>query len=60
MPQSLQGPITVLTRSLKAEGPGFLFRGWTPAWMRLAPNTVLIFIFLEQLRAVIDKTRGTA
>ncbi|KAL7408784.1 putative DIC1-mitochondrial dicarboxylate carrier protein [Mrakia frigida] len=51
------GPLTVLKDSLAAEGPAFMFKGWTPAWIRLAPNTVLIFVFLEQIRKVIDKTR---
>lgn len=25
----------------------FIFKGWTPAFIRLAPNTVLMFVFLE-------------
>ncbi|KAJ9494226.1 hypothetical protein H2202_010287 [Exophiala xenobiotica] len=31
---------------------------WTPAWLRLAPNTVLTFIFLEQLQKLVDLSRG--
>jgi solute carrier family 25 (mitochondrial dicarboxylate transporter), member 10 len=31
------------------DGPLFLMRGWTPAWLRLAPNTVLTFVFMEQI-----------
>jgi len=42
--------IQVLTRSLREEGPGFLFKGWTPAFIRLGPNTVLLFVFFEQLK----------
>lgn len=30
--------IAKLTKTLKTEGVGFLFRGWTPAWIRLSPN----------------------
>ncbi len=37
----------VLRRSLRDEGPRFLFRGWTPAFVRLGPNTVLLFVFFE-------------
>lgn len=37
----------VLKRSLRDEGPRFLFRGWTPAFVRLGPNTVLLFVFFE-------------
>ena len=33
------------------EGPQFLMKGWTPAWLRLAPNTVLTFVFMEKLKA---------
>lgn len=25
----------------------FMFKGWTPAFMRLGPNTVLMFVFFE-------------
>ncbi|KAI0063197.1 dicarboxylic acid transporter [Artomyces pyxidatus] len=44
------GPLTILKRSLQQEGPRFLFKGWTPAFVRLGPNTVLLFVFFEQLK----------
>ncbi|KAL3998494.1 Mitochondrial dicarboxylate carrier [Acanthocheilonema viteae] len=31
-------------------GPIGFFKGFIPAWVRLAPQTILTFIFLEQLR----------
>ena len=37
----------MLKRSLREEGPTFLFKGWTPAFIRLGPNTVLMFVFFE-------------
>ncbi|KAF8973857.1 dicarboxylic acid transporter, partial [Flammula alnicola] len=37
----------VLSHSLKEEGIRFLFKGWTPAFIRLGPNTVLMFVFYE-------------
>ena len=40
-------PIQVLTIALREEGPRFLFKGWTPAFIRLGPNTVLMFVFFE-------------
>ncbi|KAG9314668.1 mitochondrial carrier [Chiua virens] len=43
-------PVQVLVKSLRDEGPMFMFKGWTPAFMRLGPNTVLMFVFLEQLK----------
>ncbi|CUA72476.1 Mitochondrial dicarboxylate transporter [Rhizoctonia solani] len=39
--------LSVVKRSLRTEGVRFLFKGWTPAFVRLAPNTVLLFVFLE-------------
>uniref|UniRef100_A0A0W0G6Q6 RNA helicase n=1 Tax=Moniliophthora roreri TaxID=221103 RepID=A0A0W0G6Q6_MONRR len=41
------GAIQILKRSLEKEGPKFLFKGWTPAFIRLGPNTVLLFVFFE-------------
>lgn len=43
-------PVHVLIQSLREEGPMFMFKGWTPAFMRLGPNTVLMFVFYEQLK----------
>ncbi|ORY30361.1 mitochondrial carrier [Naematelia encephala] len=51
------GPIALLTESLKREGPKFLFKGWLPAWIRLTPNTICMFVFLEQLRKAVDLIR---
>ncbi|KAF5373764.1 hypothetical protein D9758_000854 [Tetrapyrgos nigripes] len=42
-----QTPLQILRTSLQTEGIGFLFKGWTPAFFRLGPNTVLLFIFFE-------------
>ncbi|KAL6251036.1 hypothetical protein RBB50_001244 [Rhinocladiella similis] len=47
----------IVAESLRNEGPRFLFKGWTPAWLRLAPNTVLTFIFLEQLQKLVNLSR---
>ncbi|KAJ3516793.1 hypothetical protein NLJ89_g915 [Agrocybe chaxingu] len=40
----------VFSRSLREEGVRFLFKGWTPAFVRLGPNTILMFVFYEQLK----------
>ncbi|KAF7319884.1 hypothetical protein MKEN_00771600 [Mycena kentingensis (nom. inval.)] len=40
----------VLTTSIREEGPRVLFKGWSPAFVRLGPNTVLLFVFFEQLK----------
>ncbi|TBU57253.1 dicarboxylic acid transporter [Dichomitus squalens] len=44
--------------SMKNEGPMFMFKGWLPAWTRLQPTTMLIFITLEQLKNAVDWYRG--
>ncbi|KAM0594959.1 hypothetical protein ACHAPN_005593 [Verticillium nonalfalfae] len=42
--------VQIIRTSLREEGPRFLMKGWTPAWLRLTPNTILTFVFMEQLR----------
>jgi len=42
--------LDLLKTSLREEGPRFLFKGWTPAFIRLGPNTILLFVFYEQLK----------
>ncbi|KAI0700428.1 mitochondrial carrier domain-containing protein [Cytidiella melzeri] len=39
--------LDILQTSLKKEGATFLFKGWTPAFVRLGPNTVFMFVFFE-------------
>ncbi|KPM35509.1 hypothetical protein AK830_g11070 [Neonectria ditissima] len=45
-----EGLVAVLRSGLREEGVRFLMRGWTPAWLRLTPHTVLTFVFMEKLR----------
>ena len=48
MHSSEKGSVLELIKtSLREEGARFLFKGWTPAFVRLAPNTVLMFVFME-------------
>jgi len=47
---SSAGILTVLSKSFANEGPRFILKGWTPAFIRLGPNTVLMFVFYEQLK----------
>ena len=37
----------ILRQSFREEGIRFLFKGWTPAFIRMGPNTVLLFVFYE-------------
>ncbi|KAF8223260.1 mitochondrial carrier [Tricholoma matsutake] len=50
--------IGVIKSSLKNEGAMFMFKGWVPAWMRLQPTTILIFLTLEQLKNTVDFSRS--
>lgn len=43
-----KGIMQILTEAMKTEGPSFMFRGWTPAFVRLGPHTVATFLALEQ------------
>ncbi|KAK5047631.1 hypothetical protein LTR84_006296 [Exophiala bonariae] len=49
--------VKIISESLRNEGPRFLMRGWTPAWLRLTPNTILTFIFIEQLQRLVNMSR---
>ncbi|RXK41793.1 hypothetical protein M231_01028 [Tremella mesenterica] len=49
----------VIRTSLAKEGPMFVFKGWVPAWTRLQPTTILIFLTLEQMRKAVDGYRSS-
>ncbi|KZT25560.1 dicarboxylic acid transporter [Neolentinus lepideus HHB14362 ss-1] len=49
--------MAAIRTAIKNEGPMFMFKGWVPAWTRLQPTTILIFLTLEQLKNVVDITR---
>lgn len=42
--------ILSLVKNTAKEGPLAFFKGYIPAFVRLAPHTILTFVFLEQLR----------
>ncbi|KAF9569840.1 dicarboxylic acid transporter [Agrocybe pediades] len=46
----------VIARSFREEGVRFLFKGWTPSFIRLGPNTVLMFVFYEQIKTLWRST----
>ncbi|CAH1645516.1 unnamed protein product [Spodoptera littoralis] len=48
-PGEFKGMLDVFASTAK-EGPLAFFKGYIPAFVRLAPHTILTFIFLEQLR----------
>ncbi|CAG4979885.1 unnamed protein product [Colias eurytheme] len=48
-PGEISGILSLVTNTAK-EGPLAFFKGYIPAFVRLAPHTILTFVFLEQLR----------
>ncbi|OBA22212.1 mitochondrial carrier [Metschnikowia bicuspidata var. bicuspidata NRRL YB-4993] len=44
------GAMSILKDAVKSEGPGFMFRGWLPSFIRLGPHTIVTFLVLEQFR----------
>ncbi|CAO1618203.1 unnamed protein product [Sympodiomycopsis kandeliae] len=52
-----EGILKVIKTSLQAEGPRVFMRGWLPAWLRLQPQTTLLFLFFEQYKGLVDAYR---
>ena len=53
-----EGLVALLTRVHRQEGPGWIFRGWVPSFVRLGPHTVATFLFLEQHKKIYRRLRG--
>ncbi|SPO03466.1 probable dicarboxylate carrier protein [Cephalotrichum gorgonifer] len=49
------GVMSVLKDLYKADGLGWMFRGWTPSFLRLGPQTISTFLFLEMHRNLYRK-----
>lgn len=54
-PGMYSGPIGCAATTLKQEGILAFFKGTVPAFTRLGPQTILTFVFLEQLRKLHAK-----
>lgn len=53
--QEYSGMLDCLSKTAKNEGVLSLWKGFTPAYLRLAPQTVLIFVFLEQFNKIYQR-----
>ncbi|KAI9278308.1 mitochondrial carrier domain-containing protein [Phascolomyces articulosus] len=42
--------LTIMGQMYKMEGIRSFFKGWTPAFIRLGPQTIITFVVLEQLK----------
>ena len=43
-------PIKIMIHMVKTEGFGSLFKGWTAAFVRLGPHTIVTFLVMERLK----------
>ena len=50
--------VGLLGKILRAEGAGWMFRGWVPSFVRLGPHTVATFIFLEEHKRLYRSLKG--
>lgn len=53
-----EGLVPLLTRIMKQEGFGWMFKGWVPSFIRLGPHTIATFLFLEQHKKLYRKWKG--
>lgn len=53
-----EGAFTLIRRITAAEGLKWMFKGWVPSFIRLGPQTIATFMFLEQHKKIYRKVRG--
>ncbi|KAI7906946.1 mitochondrial carrier [Cokeromyces recurvatus] len=51
---SRMSSITIMKQMFKAEGISSFFKGWTPAFIRLGPQTIITFVVLERFKLYYD------
>lgn len=56
--QESEGLKALLARVYRAEGVGWVFRGWVPSFIRLGPQTIATFLFLEQHKRLYRYFKG--
>jgi solute carrier family 25 (mitochondrial dicarboxylate transporter), member 10 len=50
--------MNILGKAQQKEGLFWMYRGWTPSFMRLGPQTVITMIFLEQHKKLYRSIKG--
>jgi dicarboxylate transporter 10 len=53
-----ESAFTLITRVTAAEGLKWMFKGWVPSFIRLGPQTICTFMFLEQHKKIYRKVKG--
>eukprot|EP01135_Chromosphaera_perkinsii_P003998 Nk52_evm11s266 gene=Nk52_evmTU11s266 len=51
-PPPAPSAIRVAAKMVREEGPLSLMKGWTPAYLRFGPHTIVAFVIIEQLRGI--------
>ncbi|KAK4252009.1 mitochondrial carrier domain-containing protein [Corynascus novoguineensis] len=54
------GVVRVLREVYAKEGMRWMFKGWVPSFLRLGPQTICTFLFLESHRKIYRKIHGIA
>ncbi|KAI0436682.1 mitochondrial carrier domain-containing protein [Xylaria telfairii] len=53
-----KGLLSLITEIYAKEGAVWMFKGWVPAFLRLGPQTICTFLFLEAHRKAYRKVKG--
>ncbi|KAI1111194.1 mitochondrial carrier domain-containing protein [Nemania sp. NC0429] len=53
-----KGLISFISEIYATEGASWMFRGWVPAFLRLGPQTICTFLFLEAHRKAYRQAKG--
>lgn len=53
-----ESALVVITRVTASEGLKWVFKGWVPSFIRLGPQTIATFMFLEQHKKIYRKLKG--
>ncbi|KAL8916216.1 MAG: hypothetical protein Q9208_008645 [Pyrenodesmia sp. 3 TL-2023] len=53
-----EGLKRLLAKVYRAEGVGWVFQGWVPSFIRLGPQTIATFLFLEQHKKLYRHFKG--
>lgn len=56
--ESQQGLFKLLKDIIAKEGVTWVFRGWLPSFIRLGPQTIATFVFLEQHKKIYRLLKG--
>lgn len=53
-----KGLVSLISEIYAKEGVTWMFKGWVPAFLRLGPQTICTFLFLEAHRKAYRKVKG--